>query len=192
MAVPPAGCGLSRSFIFAPGGDAATDVPLSFVQVQDLLDLQVQRPVKGRKPLGQILCTVDLLMPNCFAAARTVAWCSMMYRARSQARSSISVRKFHHSQHCPCHHCMRGAGRIRPAGRKKPRLRPMKLPGKSGAEDRTDGGSSGLHVAAQKAGNGLGQLVFRLAHGHVVLLAQKATQPSTSPSERMGAAVEIT
>ena len=35
------------------------------------------------------LCTVDLLMPNCFAAARTVALFSIMYTARSQARCSI-------------------------------------------------------------------------------------------------------
>ena len=36
------------------------------------------------------LCTVDLLIPNCFAAARTVVRFSMMYTARSQARCSMS------------------------------------------------------------------------------------------------------
>lgn len=35
------------------------------------------------------LCTVDLLIPNCFAACRTVAWCSTIYSAISIARSSI-------------------------------------------------------------------------------------------------------
>lgn len=35
------------------------------------------------------LCTVDLLIPNFFAADRTVALLSMMYTAKSQARSSM-------------------------------------------------------------------------------------------------------
>ena len=39
-------------------------------------------------------CTVDLEMPNCVAAERTVARFSMMYTARSQARSSIFVYKY--------------------------------------------------------------------------------------------------
>ena len=39
-------------------------------------------------------CTVDLDMPNCVAAERTVARFSMMYTARSQARSSIFVYKY--------------------------------------------------------------------------------------------------
>ena len=39
-------------------------------------------------------CTVDLDMPNCVAAERTVARFSMMYTARSEARSSIFVYKY--------------------------------------------------------------------------------------------------
>lgn len=35
------------------------------------------------------ICTVLLETPNCFAAARTVALCSMMYCANATARSSI-------------------------------------------------------------------------------------------------------
>lgn len=33
--------------------------------------------------------TVDLLTPKCLAAARTVAWVSMMYTANSQALCSM-------------------------------------------------------------------------------------------------------
>ncbi len=40
------------------------------------------------------VCTVDLEMPNSVAAERTVARLSMMYAARSQARSSIFVYKY--------------------------------------------------------------------------------------------------
>lgn len=39
------------------------------------------------------LCTVLLLIPNFFAADRTVAFVSMMYIAKSQARSSMLVFK---------------------------------------------------------------------------------------------------
>ena len=40
------------------------------------------------------VCTVDLEMPNSVAAERTVARLSMMYAAKSQARSSIFVYKY--------------------------------------------------------------------------------------------------
>ena len=40
------------------------------------------------------VCTVDFEMPNSVAAERTVARLSMMYAARSQARSSIFVYKY--------------------------------------------------------------------------------------------------
>lgn len=40
------------------------------------------------------ICTVDLEMPNSVAAERTVARLSMMYAAKSQARSSIFVYKY--------------------------------------------------------------------------------------------------
>jgi hypothetical protein len=40
-------------------------------------------------PAAALLCTVDLLIPNFFAADRTVALLSMMYAAKSQARSSM-------------------------------------------------------------------------------------------------------
>ena len=43
------------------------------------------------------LCTVDFEIPNFFAAARTVALLSMMYTARSQARSSMFDFKSYHS-----------------------------------------------------------------------------------------------
>ena len=37
------------------------------------------------------VCTVDLLIPKCLAAARTVALCSMIYSPRITARSSVSA-----------------------------------------------------------------------------------------------------
>ena len=43
------------------------------------------------------VCTVDLLMPNFCAAARTVVRFSMMYRARRSARSSMLPFKAQHS-----------------------------------------------------------------------------------------------
>ena len=39
--------------------------------------------------LNAVICTVDLDIPNFFAAARTVAPVSIMYTANSQARSSM-------------------------------------------------------------------------------------------------------
>ena len=50
-----AGAGRSLAPVFFPGGDAAADVALGLVLIQHLLDLQVQRPVKQRQPLGDIL-----------------------------------------------------------------------------------------------------------------------------------------
>ena len=72
-------CGLGpaglacRKAILLPGGVPAPDVPLGLVPVQHGLGLEVQR----------------------LAAARTVASCSMMYSARSQARASMSVLTVH-------------------------------------------------------------------------------------------------
>ena len=43
---------LSSSFVFLPGGDAAPDVALSLVLLQDLFYLEVERPVEGRQALG--------------------------------------------------------------------------------------------------------------------------------------------
>lgn len=60
------------------GGDTAPDVSLGLVHVQHLLDLQVQRPVKRGSRSEMSLWTVDLLMPNLAAAARTVVRFSMM------------------------------------------------------------------------------------------------------------------
>lgn len=37
--------------VFAPGRDAAADVPLRFVLIQNLLDLEVKTPVVERKTL---------------------------------------------------------------------------------------------------------------------------------------------
>ncbi len=45
-------------------------------------------------------CTVDLEIPNSFAAARTVALFSMMYTARSQARRSMVSRMWHLPAYC--------------------------------------------------------------------------------------------
>lgn len=49
--------------------------------------------MRGRRSVRS-LCTVDLLIPNCRAAARTVVWLSTMYAARSATRSSIFVRTY--------------------------------------------------------------------------------------------------
>ena len=65
--------------VLLPGGDAAPDVPLGLVHLQNGLDLQKQRPVELGQPLGDVLVYRDLLMPNFCAAARTVVRFSMMY-----------------------------------------------------------------------------------------------------------------
>lgn len=41
--------------VFFSGSNAAPDVALSFVHVQYRFDLQIERPVKERQPLGNIL-----------------------------------------------------------------------------------------------------------------------------------------
>lgn len=65
--------------VLFPGGDAAADVSLGLVHLQDFLHLLVQHPIELGQPFGDVLCTVDLLMPNFCAAARTVVRFSMMY-----------------------------------------------------------------------------------------------------------------
>ena len=59
--------------VLFPGGDAAADVSLGLVHLQDFLHLLVQHPIELGQPFG------DLLMPNFCAAARTVVRFSMMY-----------------------------------------------------------------------------------------------------------------
>ena len=63
--------------VLFPGGDAAADVSLGLVHLQDFLHLLVQHPIELEQPFGDVL--VDLLMPNFCAAARTVVRFSMMY-----------------------------------------------------------------------------------------------------------------
>ena len=57
------------ALVFSACGHAAADMPLGLIDIKQLAHL----------------------MLNCFAAALTVALFSMMYSARSQARSSILV-----------------------------------------------------------------------------------------------------
>ena len=40
--------------VLLPGGQSAPDVPLRLVDLQHLLHLQIERPVKRRQTLGQI------------------------------------------------------------------------------------------------------------------------------------------
>lgn len=47
----PQGSLPSLSPVFLPGGDAAPDVPLGFVDLQDLFDLQIQCPIELGQPL---------------------------------------------------------------------------------------------------------------------------------------------
>ena len=44
----------SGAAVFFAGGDATPNMALGFVDVQDLLDLQVQRPVELGQPFGDI------------------------------------------------------------------------------------------------------------------------------------------
>jgi len=46
---------VSCAAVFFTGGNAAPDMPLGLVHVQDLLDLYVQRPVKLGQALGDVL-----------------------------------------------------------------------------------------------------------------------------------------
>lgn len=71
------------------------------------------------------VCTVDLEMPNSVAAERTVARLSMMYAARSQARSSIFVYKYTtpHTLVLNVYESM-GSYMCRPAGERPPTLSP--------------------------------------------------------------------
>ena len=71
------------------GGKAPTDVPLGLIGVQNDLDLFVQGLIVLGQALGQVLGTVDLEIPNFFAAARTVARFSIMYTASWQALSPM-------------------------------------------------------------------------------------------------------
>lgn len=52
---------------------------------------------RRKVPILTTVCTVDFEMPNCAAAARTVARFSMMYWASSTARSSILPFNTQHS-----------------------------------------------------------------------------------------------
>ena len=45
----------SSAAILFTGGNAAPDVPLRLVHFQNLLDLEVQRPVEQRQPFGDVL-----------------------------------------------------------------------------------------------------------------------------------------
>ncbi len=65
--------------VLFPGGDAAADVSLGLVHLQDFLHLLVQHRLNWGSRSEMSLCTVDLLMPNFCAAARTVVRFSMMY-----------------------------------------------------------------------------------------------------------------
>ena len=44
----------SDPFVLSSGGDPAPDMPFGFVDLHDLFDLEIEGPVKGGKPLGQV------------------------------------------------------------------------------------------------------------------------------------------
>lgn len=82
FAMRPRFCGQDRlalpqrmlfSLVLPPGGQAAPYVPLGLVFLQHLLHLQIQRPVIGRQPLGQVLMHRGLADAEFPRAARTVA-----------------------------------------------------------------------------------------------------------------------
>lgn len=47
--------GVLRAFVLAPGGDSSADVALCLILVQDVLDLLVERLIKGGQALAQVL-----------------------------------------------------------------------------------------------------------------------------------------
>ena len=75
--------------IFSARGHAAADVALRLVLLHHRLDLQIERAVPVRQPLGEVLVDrrfADAEMPRRGADG---AWVSMMYTANSQALCSM-------------------------------------------------------------------------------------------------------
>ena len=150
--------GFSRSFIFAPGGNPTPNVPLGFVQVQNLFDLEIQSPVKGRQPLGQVLVYGRLADSELLCC--TPDGCLVLNDVKGQVTGAF----FNISPQVPPHPTLSvsplyaGVGGNRP-GKTAPAAwggLPKGAPGAGTAEGR----GSGLHVTAQKTGDGLGQLVL--------------------------------
>ena len=72
-------------FIFMLGRYSASYMSFTFVFLKDLF-YAFEKLIFGRRSVRS-LCTVDLLMPNSFAAQRTVALCAATYSPSSTHRS---------------------------------------------------------------------------------------------------------
>ena len=74
--------------VFFLRGDPSPDMALSFVNIEHLPHLLIELRIHPAQASDTSICTVDLLIPNSFAAARTVALCAMIYSPSSTALSS--------------------------------------------------------------------------------------------------------
>ncbi len=66
--------------------------PADYLHSQQGLFVLIPRSTKTVL-VSEILCTVDLLIPNFLAGALTVVWFSIMYRARPSDLSSMLALK---------------------------------------------------------------------------------------------------
>ena len=77
-------------FIFHPCGKAAAYMSFGLVLFKNLLHLQVKRPVDGFETFRKVFMYRAFAYAEFLCADRTVAFVSMMYIAKSQARPMLS------------------------------------------------------------------------------------------------------